>query len=257
MKLLIEEVLKIQHKIHTSHIGDLPVTSFNPNHTCSVSLKDFVNSPFMRAVLQHKPDAMMSFCKFLEKVCDADFFSYVFKSSGGDTLRMINLLIIAAEKTRLAHRGRRDCYDKLKACMDSLHIDTKINTTTSAYHVKSRNSSKLDKKIFTWTIGVNIIYKELSCYLQLEHRKTCNKKLRDNANPGNSTQHISPTKLGEVNISGYYNTLLINFFNKNPHFLSTASRTDRVPYNSVPINKELLKALGNFTLSVDKINNYE
>lgn len=254
LKLHMEKTLKIEPEIKTSHLGNLPFTSFKPSHRCNVSFKDLRNSLFMRAALRENRLAVKDFYKFLKDICDADFYYGMLMSSDGDALRVIALLITAAEKIRITHQQRRTYYHKLSTVLNELSINTKLSYAPSDYHVKNRNNNKVDKQIYTWITGVNIIYKELSCYLKLQDQKICNIKQGSKANDDNSGQHISPTQLCEVDISGQYHHLLIEFFSNSKHsnYLSADKIiTDSVLYNSVPITKKLLKDLENFTFRLE------
>ncbi len=248
LKLIIEQALHIEHKIRTTNYGNYPDTVFRANDICGVSLKDLKNSDFMRAILRDHPQILRKFYKFLHQVSDTDFVPYMLKSSGGDALRMINILLVTAESVRIGHNRRCHYYVKVKEFLDKLGIDTRATAPISAYHVKNRNN-KVENKVFTWARGVNMNYKELRCYLSNEQKNIYNEKLRHNTNTGNRTQHINPTKLGEVHISEHYDMLLNKFFNKNRHFLSPASLTSTVSYHTVSINVELLKAIDEFSLS--------
>lgn len=116
----------------------------------------------MRAIIHEHP--VINFSKFLYEVSDSDFVPLILKSSSGDALRMINLLLVTAELIRVGHNRRCHYYVKLKEFIDKLGIDTRDTAPLSAYHVKNKNN-KVETKVFTWGIGVNMLYKKLRCYL--------------------------------------------------------------------------------------------
>lgn len=113
LKLYMEQVLNMPHKIETAHLGHLPKTDFKGNEICGVSFKEIENSNLMLVILQTHPEILQKFYKFLHKISDADFVPLL-KDSGADALRMINLILVTAESVRIGYEGRCHSHKKLK-----------------------------------------------------------------------------------------------------------------------------------------------
>ncbi len=246
LKLYIEQASNIEHQINTTDVGNYPNTVLRAHDKCGVSFKDLENSDLMRAILRDHPEILSKFSKFLLEVSDTNFVTNILKSSGGDALRIINFLLVTAESVRAGHNRRCHYHVKLKEFFDQRNIDTRVTAPLSAYHVENKNNG-VETKVFTRGIGVNILYRELRCYLW-EQENICNQRLR--SNPGNTTQHVKPTILGEVHISNHYDMLLKEFFKKNLHFIPPncyVALTGNIFYDTVTINSELLKAIDDFS----------
>ena len=244
----MERTLNMPHKIKTAHLGHLPKTVFKENDICGVSFKDIENSNLMLAISHTHPKMLQKFYKFLHKISDPDFIPLL-KDSGADALRMINIIVATAESVRIGHEGRRYSHEKIKQFFERSGIKTNYTAPISAYHIKNR-TSKIEKRLFTSTLGVNMSYKELRCHLSNAAKVLRNEKLRQYANRERTAQHINPIKLGELHMSEHYHNLLSKFFIKNPQFLSAASNNPlsaTLPYGTVPINAELLKAIDVFS----------
>jgi len=233
LKLYLEQASQIKHKINTTDIGNFPNTVFTANHKCGVSFKDLGNSDLMRAILRDHPEILSEFSEFLLDVSDTNFVTSVLKHSAGDALRIINFLLVTAESVRAGHNRRCHYHVKLKEFFDKINLDTRETASLSAYHVKNKNN-KVETKVFTRGIGINVLYKELRCYL-LEQV--------------NMTQRVEPTMLGELHISSYYDMLLKEFFNKSRHFIPPSGYVaGTLSYHTVTLNSELLKAIDEFSI---------
>lgn len=247
LKLTIEEVKSIGHAIKTNRLGKHPFTIFNPRTTCGITLEDLENKKFMR---DYYPNAVRDFFEFLTEISDVGYVKNMLKCSGADALRMINLLLVKAERVRTAHYRRCDCHDKILEVLSQRNISTRLTASVSYFHKKNKNSNRgVGDKLFTWTRGSNVNYQELGCYLLQESKKLRNSVRSLNDMMVDTPLPVVAVNLSHVTISEYYNDLLKHFFNKNPSFLPADRPSGVAVYSSVLINTELLTALNSFSFT--------
>ncbi len=251
LKLLLEGIKGLKHKIKTNRLGAQPTTPYNPNNICGITLQDLENQKIIHDM---DPEIIRKFFEFLSQTSDPHYFTHMLKRNCGDALRMINLLLVKAEHFRTGHNRRCHYYHMLFELLNQRGIDVRIGSSPSHYHRLNRNGNNgVNDRLYTMARASVLNYEELGGYLSTEAKRLRNHVSELNDMMDTTWSSALPTPgvtLAYINISPYYHELLKHFFNHNPEFQGASRPRDAADYGSVIVNSWLVQALKDFGSTV-------